>query len=254
MNKIPNIPPIQKISCIHSSSYLIDVDGNLWSFGYNGYGQLGIGNTVNRNIPTKIESLNNIIQTIQGPCSYHFLAKDSQNKIFVMGYNSCGQLETGNNQSLSSAQEIDSQYFPIWGERITNGWKHMCAEETMNWNEEEIKKLEILQPKINQVNFDLEANNNNKIKQEFPPKSFGSWNDVQHFLNEKHQQVNEKFNKKQEFENQITEDEKLIIKFNNFKTGKKNLKKIIYMPKKFKMDFKYSQRLKKKKCFGRNLL
>ena len=205
LNQIPNIPPIQKISCIDDCSYLIDVDGNLWSFGYNSHGQLGHGDTAHRNIPTKIESLNNITQTARGPSGYHFLVKDSQNKIFVMGQNNFGQLGTGNNQSLSSPQEIDSQYFPIWGERITNGWKHMCSEETMNWNEEETKKLEILQPKINQVKLDLQSNNN-KFKQEFPPKSFETWNDAQHFLNEKYQQINEKFNKKQEIENQITED------------------------------------------------
>ena len=206
LNQIPNIPPIQKISCTYYSSYLIDVDGNLWSFGHNGYGELGHGDKANRNIPTKINGLNNVKQTVQGHSSYHFLAKDSQNKIFVIGYNNYGQLGTGNNQSLSSAQEIDSQYFPIWGERITTGWKHMCSEETMNWNEKETKKLEILQPKINQVKLDLQSNNNNKFKQEFPPKSFETWNDAQTFLNEKYQQINEKFNKKQEIENQITKD------------------------------------------------
>ena len=209
LNQIPNIPPIQKISCIHNTSYLIDVDGNLWSFGDNGHGQLGHGDTAHRNIPTKINGLSNITQTVQGSCGYHFLVKDSQNKIFVTGNNNYGQLGTGNNQSLSNPQEIDSQYFPIWGgnpQKITNEWKHMCPEETMNWNEEETKKLEILQPKINQVKLDLESNNNNKIKQEFPPKSFETWNDAQHFLNEKYQQINEKFNQKQEIENQITED------------------------------------------------
>ena len=160
LNQIPNIPPIQKISCTHYSSYLIDVDGNLWSFGQNGQGQLGHGDKAHRNIPTKINGLNNITQTVQGSYGYHFLVKDSQNKVFVMGNNNYGQLGTGNNQSLSSAQEIDSQYFPMWGgnpQRITNGWKHMCSEETMNWNEEETKKLEILQPKINQVKLDLES-------------------------------------------------------------------------------------------------
>ena len=209
LNQIPNIPPIQKISCIHYSSYLIDVGGNLWSFGYNTHGELGHGDTAHRNIPTKIECLKNITQTVQGYCGYHFLAKDSQNKIFVMGRNNEGQLGTGNNQSLSRPQEMDSQYFPIWGgnpQRITNGWKHMCSEETMNWNEEEMKKLEILQPKINQVKLDLQSNNNNKIKQEFPPKSFETWNDAQAFLNEKYQQINEKLNKRHQIENQITQN------------------------------------------------
>ena len=43
LNKISNIPPIKIISCGFSSSYLIDFGGNLWSFGNNEYGQLGLG-------------------------------------------------------------------------------------------------------------------------------------------------------------------------------------------------------------------
>ena len=118
LNQIPNIPPIQKISCISNSSYLIDVDGNLWSFGCNRNGELGHGDTANINIPTKINGLNNITQTVQGQSGFHFLAKDSQNKIFVMGYNNYGQLGTGNNQSISIPKELNSQYSTIWRDEI----------------------------------------------------------------------------------------------------------------------------------------
>ena len=209
LNQIPNIPPIRTISCVGHSSYLIDVEGNLWSFGYNGSGQLGHGDTTNRNIPTKIASLNNILQTVQGSCGFHFLAKNSRNKIFVVGRNNEGQLGTGNNESILTAQEIDCKYFPIWAlnhQKITNRWEHMCSEETMNWNEEDAKKLEFLQPKINQVKLNLESNNNNIIKQEFPPKSFETWNDVKNFLNEKYQQINSKINNRQEIENQMVQN------------------------------------------------
>ena len=180
---------------------MVDIEGYFLSFGYNGDGKLG--DTTDRNVPTKIESLKNIMQTAQGPCGIHFLAKDSQNKIFVVGRNNEGQLGTGDFQSLSNTQEMDSQYFPIWG---LNLWKHMCSEETMNWSEKEMKKLEFLQLKINQVKLNLESNNNNKFKQEFPPKAFETWNGAQTFLNKKYQQINEKYNKKQEIENQITQN------------------------------------------------
>ena len=40
--QIPNIPPIQSISCVGHSSYLIDIDGNLWSFGSMGAVNLGL--------------------------------------------------------------------------------------------------------------------------------------------------------------------------------------------------------------------
>ena len=41
LSKIVNIPPNQTISCNFASSYLIDFEGNLWSFGADDYGQLG---------------------------------------------------------------------------------------------------------------------------------------------------------------------------------------------------------------------
>ena len=107
LNQIPNIPPIRSISCVGHSSYLVDIDGDLWSFGHNGNGQLGHGDNRNRNIPTKIKSLKNITQTVKGSCGYHFLAKDSQNKIFVMGRNNEGQLGTENHPFLSRACGVE---------------------------------------------------------------------------------------------------------------------------------------------------
>ena len=115
LNKILNIPPMHTISCVYESSYLIDFEGNVWSFGNNEKGQLGHGDTINRNRPTKIERLKDIQQLSYGCFGKHFLAKDSQNKIFVTGFGDYGQLGTGNIKSLSIPKEIDSQYFTIWG-------------------------------------------------------------------------------------------------------------------------------------------
>ena len=116
LNQIPNIPPIQSISCIDFSTFLIDFDGNLWSFGYNSHGQLGHGDTTNRNVPTKIESLKNIKKISYGTRGRHFTAKDSNNTIFVAGFNTHGQLGTGDTELVSIPKELDSQYFTIWGD------------------------------------------------------------------------------------------------------------------------------------------
>ena len=117
LSQIPNIPLIQTISCASYSSYLIDLEGN-WSFGSNVRGQLGHGERKNVNtIPKKLESLKDIQQVSYGCCAFgHFLVKDSQNKIFATGYNSSGQLGTGNTESLSTLKEISAQYCTIWGE------------------------------------------------------------------------------------------------------------------------------------------
>ena len=113
LNNIPNIPPIKIISCAKSSCYLIDYEGNLWSFGYD-TGQLGHGNATHINTPKVINTLKNIQQISNGSCAYHFFAKNSQNQIFATGQNDRGQLGTGDTQSISTLKEIKSQYSAIW--------------------------------------------------------------------------------------------------------------------------------------------
>ena len=107
LNKIPNIPPIKIISCVGSICCLIDFDGNLWSFGNNYEGQLGHGVKI-------INALKCIQQISYGSCGQHFIAKNSQNQIFVTGNNDYGQLGTGDTQSISIPKELNSQYSTIW--------------------------------------------------------------------------------------------------------------------------------------------
>ena len=114
LTKIPNIPPIQTISCTHASSYLIDFEGNLWTFGKNESGQLGHGDKTNKNTPKVINTLKDIQQISYGCTGYHFLAKNSKNQIFVTGNNYHGQLGTGDTQSVSIPKEINSEYSTIW--------------------------------------------------------------------------------------------------------------------------------------------
>ena len=119
LNKIVNIPPIRKISCVHSSCYLLDFEGNLWTFGNNGYGQLGHSNRRNIYIPRVISTLKDIQQISHGCSGYHFIAKNSQNQIFVNGNNDGGQLGTGNTQrSVSILKEMNSQFSTIWGDEV----------------------------------------------------------------------------------------------------------------------------------------
>ena len=96
------------------SCYLIDFEGNLLTFGYNCYGQLGRGNKTHKNIPKKINTLKDIQQISYGSCGFHFLAKNSQNQIFIFGNNNYGQLVTGDTQSAPNLKEIKSQYSTIW--------------------------------------------------------------------------------------------------------------------------------------------
>ena len=118
MNKIPNIPPIKIISCVGASCYLIDYEGNVWSFGYNRYGKLGHGDKTTISVPKVISTLKDIQQISYGSSGLHFIAKNSQNQIFVTGNNLQGQLGTGDQRSLSTPKEINSQYSNIWRDEL----------------------------------------------------------------------------------------------------------------------------------------
>ena len=118
LKKIPNIPPIKIISCVSVGFYLIDFERNLWSFGYNEDGQLGHGDRRNIDTPKVINTLKNIQQISYGSCGFHFITRNSQNQIFATGNNDCGQLGTGNYQSILIPTEINSKYSTIWGDEF----------------------------------------------------------------------------------------------------------------------------------------
>ena len=120
MNKILNIPPIKIISCTGSSSYLIDFEGNLWSFGYNNRGQLGHGDFKQVTVPKIINTLKDIQQISHGSCGAHFFAKSSQKQIFVIGNNNKEQLGTGDIYKALIPKEINSEYSTIWRDEHYN--------------------------------------------------------------------------------------------------------------------------------------
>ena len=61
LNKIPNIAPIKIISCANASCYLIDFEGNLWTFGSSDYGH---GDSIHENSPKIPKEINSQYSTI----------------------------------------------------------------------------------------------------------------------------------------------------------------------------------------------
>ncbi|HZG55277.1 immunoglobulin-like domain-containing protein, partial [Paenibacillus sp.] len=65
-------------------------DGTVWTWGYNGYGQLGDGTTTNRTIPTQVGGLANGAAIAAG--DRHILVLKQDGTVWTWGNNSNGQL------------------------------------------------------------------------------------------------------------------------------------------------------------------
>lgn len=97
---------IKKISCGQNHTLFLLENGLVYSCGNNVHGQLGLGDTNNRNIPTKIESLSNIINIYANSYSSFFI--DSNHDIYVCGNNINGELGTENKISLSTPTKLNT--------------------------------------------------------------------------------------------------------------------------------------------------
>ncbi|MFZ5354115.1 MAG: FecR domain-containing protein [Bacillota bacterium] len=82
----------------------LDSKGNVWTWGYNYYGQLGDGSTSNRLTPYKITTLSSISKIAAG--DYHTIAVGANGKVYTWGYNSAGQLGKDLNDYTDSSTPV----------------------------------------------------------------------------------------------------------------------------------------------------
>ena len=117
LGKIEELSDIIHIECGYSNSRCIDVNYNLFVFGSNEYGQLGLGDTDNRYQPVKHPSLSNIIDISKGG-QYTFV-KTSNNEIYAFGYNDNSQLgiKTENEKQLTPIRVFEDNE-DIWCSNI----------------------------------------------------------------------------------------------------------------------------------------
>ena len=86
-------------------SLILKNDGTLWGTGYNTYGQLGLGNTTNRNTFTQITTNVDDIKEIY--CgSYHTLILKNDGTLWGCGYNKYGQLGLGDNTNRTTFTQV----------------------------------------------------------------------------------------------------------------------------------------------------
>jgi len=103
-------------------SIAVNSSGELYTWGANGQGQLGIENYTQQNTPTYARTRNKWIMLAAG---HKFsVARTDQNEIYTWGRNNEGQLGLGNNNDASSPQRMGDENSWTW---VAAGWGHVLA-------------------------------------------------------------------------------------------------------------------------------
>ena len=87
-------------------SFSIDFEGIVYSCGSNEYGQLGLGDTIDRNIPIKIENLPPIKYVACG--NGYTLFVDFDNIVYSCGNNNSGELGLGDTNDRNIPSKIEN--------------------------------------------------------------------------------------------------------------------------------------------------
>ena len=99
---------VEVLPSSNSSVFALDMEGNIWSWGYNDIGQLGLGNLTNKTVPNKI-----IIGVKFKSISTSFYSKsvaaiDENDHLWSWGKNDYGQLGLGNKINQKTPVCVDS--------------------------------------------------------------------------------------------------------------------------------------------------
>jgi hypothetical protein len=92
------------------STFAIKTNGTLWSWGNNGTGELGLGNTTLYSSPKQVGSLTSWSNVF--PNGYSTLALKTDGTLWSWGYNNVGQLGLGNTTNYSSPKQIGA--LTVW--------------------------------------------------------------------------------------------------------------------------------------------
>ena len=121
LQKIDALSNIDQIYCNYMNLYAKTASGEVYAWGNNDSGQLGIGNTTNQSVPVKINGLTNVQNIDIENGSIYAITKTGD--VYAWGNNDSGQLGIGNttNQSvpvkingLTNVQNIDIENGSIY--------------------------------------------------------------------------------------------------------------------------------------------
>ena len=104
---ILNLPPnIVHFVCGSSHSLFLDSEGNVFSVGNNGDGQLGLGHNTNQNELNKIPNIPPIRIISCGNSSSYLI--DFEGNLWSFGYNGSGQLGHGDKTNINTSKIVNT--------------------------------------------------------------------------------------------------------------------------------------------------
>ena len=100
-----NVNDIKEIYCGLRHAFILKNNGTLWGCGFNGNGELGLGDTTNRNTFTQITTNVNDIKEIYCGGSHTFILKNN-GTLWGCGYNDHGELGLGDTANRYTFTQI----------------------------------------------------------------------------------------------------------------------------------------------------
>ena len=105
---------VVSISAGYYNSFAVRKDGTVWSWGYNNYGSLGLGNGTSRTTAQQVlggasgsQYLTDIVEV--KAATMHTLALKANGTVYAWGYNALGQLGSNGGNSYTPVQVVTGE-------------------------------------------------------------------------------------------------------------------------------------------------
>lgn len=119
---------IKMVACGDSHTMVVTGDGEVFSFGRNQNGQLGLGSRIDSMVPTKIGDLSGHSVESVACGAEHTVACTAAGKTFAWGWGLYGNLGHGDNKDRLHPTEVQCMTEEgVFIKTVACGWRHSCA-------------------------------------------------------------------------------------------------------------------------------
>ncbi|CAM8881824.1 unnamed protein product [Rhodiola kirilowii] len=117
---------IKQIACGDSHCLALSMDGDVWSWGRNQNGQLGLGTSEDSLVPQKIQAFQGVSVKMVAAGAEHTVAVTEDGELYGWGWGRYGNLGLGDRNDRLVPQKVSSSH----GEKMTQvacGWRHTIS-------------------------------------------------------------------------------------------------------------------------------